>query len=126
MRRGSRSGPSDVTMNATSTFAASVCASDVSPADLRTIALRRGSTARISPSPSPTQSPTATSTLSCISLPGQARTNGLVGRLHVVRSAVRRDHASRHEAGLKLFGELRVPPERAEIELRQRRFSFGT
>ena len=36
-------------MNATSTFAASVCCSDVSPAACRTIALRRGSTARIEP-----------------------------------------------------------------------------
>jgi hypothetical protein len=28
-------------------------------------------------------------------------------------------------AGLELLGELRVPPERAKIEIRQRRFSFG-
>src|SRR5579864_2541750 len=70
MRRGSSSGPSDVTTNAISTFAASVCWSDVRPAACRTIALRRGTTERISPSPSPTQSPTATSTLSCSSRPG--------------------------------------------------------
>src|SRR5581483_10561503 len=36
-----------------------------------TIALRRGSTDRIRPSPSPTQSPTATSTLSWTSRPGR-------------------------------------------------------
>lgn len=39
MRRGSMSGPSDETTNATSTFAASVCAVVVRPAALRTIAL---------------------------------------------------------------------------------------
>src|ERR1700746_2971830 len=76
MRRGSRSGPSDETTNATSTFAASVCAVVVRPAGLRPIALRRGTTLRIRPSDRPTQSPTATSRPSCISRPGRRERTG--------------------------------------------------
>src|SRR2546430_244610 len=71
MRRGSRSGPSDETANATSTFAASVCAVVVRPAAFRTMALRRGRTTRIRPSLSPTQSPAPTSRPSCLSRPGR-------------------------------------------------------
>jgi hypothetical protein len=37
---------------------------------------------------------------------------------------MRRGDTSRHEAGLKVFGELGVPPEHAQIELRQRRISL--
>ena len=118
MRRGSSSGPSDVTTNATSTFAASVCSSDVRPAACRTIALRRGSTVRISPSARPTQSPTATSRFSCSSRPGRRVRTRPAGRLDVVGGAMRRHDPSRHEAGLQLFGELgsstRARPDRTQ------------
>src|SRR3954469_2324885 len=76
MRRGSRSGPRDETANATPTFAASVCAVVVRPAALRTMALRRGRTARTRPSERPTQSPTPTSRPSCISRPGSRERTG--------------------------------------------------
>ena len=110
MRRGSRSGPSEDTMNARSTFAASVCDSDVRPAAFRTIALRRGSTTRTSPSPRPTQSPTATSTLSCTSRPGRL--------VRTISSAVCTSKAARCPAmtrpgtrpGCKLAASSRVQP----------------
>ena len=56
---------------------------------------------------------------------GQPRSNGAVGRCNVVCGTVRRYDTPGHEAGLQLFGELGSPPERAQIELRQRRISFG-
>src|SRR5258708_2212683 len=75
MRRGSSSGPSELTTNATSTFAASGWESDVLPAAERTIALRRGSTDRICEPASPTEAPVATSTPSWRGGPGRlART----------------------------------------------------
>jgi hypothetical protein len=38
---------------------------------------------------------------------------------------MRGDDPPGHEAGLQLFGEVGIPPERAQIEFRQRRISFG-
>src|SRR5262249_44414230 len=122
MRRGSSSGPSDDTTNAISTFAASVCASDVFPAALRTIALRRGKTLRISPSLNPTQSPTATSAPSCTSRPGSRVRSGPPD---VVRCAMRSDDAARLEAGAQFSGELGTPPERAQNRLGQRKAPSG-
>ena len=113
-------------MNAKSTFAASVCDSDVSPAAFRTIALRRGSTTRTSPSAE--ADPVADRDLDALvhEAPRQAGTDDLLGRLDVERSTVRRDHAPRHETGLQVGGELRCPPEHAEIELGQSNPPFGT
>src|SRR3954465_11600704 len=128
MRRGSRSGPSDETANATPTVAASVCAVVVRPAALRTMALRRGRTARTRPSERPTQSPTPTSRPSCISRPGSRERTGPRSVQHakaprggagpalrpdVEGAAVDGCDAARHETGLQVFGELVIPAELA-------------
>ena len=57
--------------------------------------------------------------------PRKAGTDDLGGRLHVERGAMRGDHAPRREAGLQLVGELGAPPERAQIEFRQRSSPSG-
>src|SRR5262249_54483408 len=55
---------------------------------------------------------------------GQAGTYDLPRRLHVEPSAMRGGHASPPVAGRQVVGELRCPPERAEIELGQRNAPF--
>jgi len=53
---------------------------------------------------------------------GQPRPDGRRGgRLHVERGAVRRDDPARDETGLQLRREPGIPPERAQIEFRQRK-----
>ena len=111
MRRGSRSGPSDETANATSTFAASVCAVVVRPAAFRTMALRRGRTVRIRPSRKP--DPVAGADVEALvhQPSGQAGADGAGLRPDVERAAMDGGDAARHEAGLQVFGELGVPAE---------------
>ena len=121
MRRGSRSGPSDETANATSTFAASVCAVVVSPAAFRTIALRRGRTVRIRPSARPTQSPAPDVDALVDEPSGQPGADGAALRPDVEGAPVDGCDASRHETGLQVFGELGVPAELVQIESRQRK-----
>ena len=110
MRRGSSSGPSELTMNATSMFAARVCANVARPAAFRTSALERGATVRISPSPRP--DPVADRDVGVLvqQPPGQAGADEVVLGLHVVRGAMRRGDASRHEAGLQLSASSAFQP----------------
>ncbi len=120
MRRGSSSGPSELTTNATSMFAASVCARVARPAAFRTSALERGKHG--SDQSVAEAHPVADRDIGVLvqEPPGQAGAHELVLGLHVVRGAVRRDDASRHEAGLQLLGERGIPAERTDIEFRQR------
>jgi hypothetical protein len=58
--------------------------------------------------------------------PGESGADEVVLGLDVVGGAMRRGDASRHEAGLQVFGERGIPAERAYVEIRQREISFET
>ena len=122
MRRGSRSGPSDETTNATSTFAASVCAvvgQAGRVADDRAAARQhaRGSVRRRG-RPSRRRRRRGRRAAACRA-GGSGRVAGF--RPDVERAAVSGRDAARHETGLQVFGELVVPAELAQIESRQRK-----